>query len=162
MKNKELDTTQKNSDLSTASSLGSLLSFDEMDSFFDDFLSRKWPRKPAWRMTAIEEPNILRVDIIEHENDIEVQAALPGFKKDNIEISINHQTITIRTLTEQKNDEEKDKYSRREIMRGEFLRTLTLPDTVDGDKAQASFTDGILKIIIPKSEKNKRKTIEIQ
>ncbi len=162
MKNKELDTTQKNPDLSTASSLGSLLSFDEMDSFFDDFLLRKWPRKPAWRMAAIEEPNILRVDIIEHENDIEVQAALPGFKKENIEISINHQTITIRTLTEQTNDEEKDKYSRREIMRGECLRTLTLPDTVDGDKAQASFTDGILKIIIPKSEKNKRKTIEIQ
>lgn len=162
MKNKEIDTTQKTTDLSHASTLGSLLSFDEMDSFFDDFLSRKWPRKPVWRMAAIEEQNILKVDIIEHENDIEVQAALPGFKKENIEISINHQTITIRTLTEQKIDEEKDKYSRREIMRGEFLRTLTLPDTVDGDKAQASFADGILKIIIPKSEKNKRKTIEIQ
>lgn len=49
-----------------------------------------------------------------------------------------------------------------EIMRGEFQRTLSLPDNVDNEHANASFKDGILKVTIPKTEKNKRKSIEIK
>jgi len=67
---------------------------------------------------------------------------------------ITNQTITIRTSTkEEKKEEEKGKYFRREITRGEFQRTLSLPDNVDGDNAKASFKDGILKVNIPKQKK---------
>lgn len=161
MSTKEIDTT-KGSKLSTKTPLGSLLSFDEFDNFFDDFLSRRWPRLLDRNMPALSEISIPRVDIIDHDNDIEVQAALPGVKKEDLDVSIHNQTITIRTCThEEKKEEEKGTYFRREIMHGEYQRTLSLPDNVDGDKANASFKDGILKVTIPKTETSKRKAIEI-
>jgi len=143
-------------------SLGGLMSFDEFDHFFDDFLSRRWPRLMDWNMPTLQEISFPRVDILDHDNDIEVQAALPGVKKEDLEVSVTNQTITIRSCTkEEKKTEEKGKYFRREISRGEFQRTLSLPDNVDGDKAKASFKDGILKVTVPKTEKSKRKSIEI-
>lgn len=111
---------------------------------------------------ALPEISVPRVDIIDHDNDIEVQAALPGVKKEDLDVSINNQTITIRSCTkEEKKEEEKGKYFRREISCGQFQRTLSLPYNVDGDKANASFKDSILKVTIPKTEKSKRKNIEI-
>ncbi len=165
MSSKEVDTTKKSSELIPKTSLGGLMSFDEFDNFFDDFLSRRWPRLLDWNMPALNLPelNFPKVDILDHDNDIEVQAALPGVKKEDLDVSINNQTITIRTSTkEEKKEEEKGKYFRREITRGEFQRTLSLPDNVDGDKAKASFKDGILKVTIPKTEKSKRKSVEIK
>lgn len=112
--------------------------------------------------STLSENGLPRVDIVDHDNDIEVHAALPGVKKEDLDVSINNQSITIRTCTkEEKKEEEKGRYFRHEIMRGEFQRTLALPGNVDGDKAQASFKDGILKVTIPKTEKSMRKTIEV-
>lgn len=165
MSNKEMDAKKKGSDLSPKTSSGGLLSFDEFDNFFDDFLSRRWPRLLDWNTPALNLPelNFPKVDILDHDNDIEVQAALPGVKKEDLDVSINNQTITIRTTSkEEKKEEEKGKYFRREITRGEFQRTLSLPDNVDGDNAKASFKDGILKVTIPKTEKSKRKSIEVK
>ncbi|TAN66783.1 MAG: Hsp20/alpha crystallin family protein [Methylobacter sp.] len=162
MTDKEIDTTKKDSELLPKTSRGGLMSFDEFDNFFDDFLSRRWPRLLDWNMPTLPEISFPKVDILDHDDDIEVQAALPGVKKEDLDISIHNQTITIRTSSkEEKKEEEKGKYFRREITRGEFQRTLSLPDNVDGDKAKASFTDGILKVTIPKTEKSKRKNIEI-
>lgn len=160
MSTKEIDIT-KSSELSPKTSLSGLLSFDEFDNFFDNFLSRRWPRMD-WSLSTLSEAGIPRVDIIDHDNDIEVQAALPGVKKEDLEVTINHQTITIRTCTkEEKQEEEKGNYFRREIMRGEYQRSLALPENVNSDQANASFKDGILKVIIPKAEQSKRKTIDI-
>jgi HSP20 family protein len=101
--------------------------------------------------------------IIDHDNEIEVQAALPGVKKEDLDVTINNQTITIRASTkEEKKEEEKGKYFRREIARGEFQRTVSLPDNVDDENAKASFNDGILTVTFPKTEKSKRKTIEVK
>ena len=162
MTDKEMDTTKKASELLPKTSLGSLMSFDEFDNFFDDFLSRRWPRLLDLNMPTLPEISFPKVDILDHDDDIEVHAALPGVKKEDLDISINNQTITIRTSSkEEKKEEEKGKYFRREITRGEFQRTLSLPDNIDGDKAKASFKDGILKVTIPKTEKSKRKNIEI-
>ncbi|MEI7994647.1 MAG: Hsp20/alpha crystallin family protein [Methylococcaceae bacterium] len=80
------------------------------------------------------------MDNLDHDNEIEVQAELPGVKK----------------------EEEKGKYFRSEITRGEFQRTVSLPDNVDDANAKASFKDGILTVTLPKTEKSKRKTIEIK
>ncbi len=162
MSTKEMDTKKKGSELLPKSSLGGLMSFDEFDNFFDDFLSRRWPRLLDWNMPSLPEINFPKVDILDHDSDVEVQAALPGIKKEDLEVTVTNQAITIRTSTkEEKKEGEKGKYFRREIMHGEFQRTLSLPDNVDGDKAKASFKDGILKVTIPKTEKSKRKSIEI-
>ena len=162
MKTSEKD-TKKSSELMPTSPVGGLVSFDEFDNLFDDFLSRRWPRLLDWNLPTGLESKLPKVDIIDHDNEVEVQAALPGVKKEDLDVSISNQTITIRTSTkEEKKEEEKGKYFRREITRGEFQRTLSLPDNVDGDNAKASFKDGILKVNIPKTEKSKRKTIEIK
>lgn len=159
---KEIDTSRRSSELTPKSPLGGLMSFDEFDNFFDDFLSRRWPRLLDWNMPTLSETGFPRVDILDHDNDVEVQAALPGVKKENLEVSVTNQAITIRaSAKEEKKEEEKGKYFRREIAQGEFQRTVSLPDNVDGEKAQASFKDGILKVTIPKTEKSKRRNIEI-
>jgi HSP20 family protein len=122
------------------STSGSLLSFDEFDNFFDDFLSRRWPRLLDFNFPAGFDGGFPKVDILDHDNEIEGQAELPGVKK----------------------EEEKGKYFRSEITRGEFQRTVSLPDNVDDANAKASFKDGILTVTLPKTEKSKRKTIEIK
>ncbi|MGZ4954491.1 MAG: Hsp20/alpha crystallin family protein [Methylobacter sp.] len=162
MSDQEIKKTEQGSEVMPKSSRGSLMSFDELDNFFDDFLSRRWPRLMDWNMPTLSETGFPKVDILDHDNNIEVQAALPGVKKEDLDVSVTNQAITIRTSTKQeKKEEEKGKYFRREISRGEFQRTLSLPDNVNGEQAKASFKDGILTVTIPKSEKNKRKTIEI-
>ena len=157
-KDKEL---KKSTEVLPRSSTDSLFSFNEFDNFFDDFLSRKWPRLLDFGYPATFERGFPRVDIIDHDNEIEVQAALPGVKKDDLDVTISNQTITIRASTKEEKKEE-GKYFRREITRGEFQRTLSLPENVDDEHAKASFKDGLLKVIIPKTEKGKRKTIEIE
>lgn len=155
---------QQGSEMIPRSSSESMFSFEDFDNFFDDFLSRRWPRLMEWGGSSGMgmELGFPKVDILDRDNEIEVQAALPGFSKDDLEISINNQMITLRATT-QKQEEQKTegKYFRREIRRGEFQRTLALPENVDFDNAQASFKDGILRVVIPKTEKSQRKSIEI-
>lgn len=153
--------SKKNTDITPVTSTGGLTSFDEFDHFFDDFLSRRWPRLLDWNLPSRLERAFPKVDIIDHDNEIEVQAALPGVKKEDLDVTINNQSISIRAATREEKKEE-GKYFRREITRGEFQRVVSLPDNVDNDNAKASFKDGILKVTIPKTEKSKRKSIEIK
>ncbi len=154
--------TKKGTELSRGSTPGDLISLAEFDNFFDDFLSRRWPRLMDWNFPVMSmEKDIPKVDIIDHKNEIEVQAALPGVKKEDLDVSINDQTITIRASTKEEKKEE-GKFFRHEITRGEYQRTLSLPDYVDNDNAKATFKDGLLKVTIPKTEKGKRKSVEIK
>ncbi|MGZ5050917.1 MAG: Hsp20/alpha crystallin family protein [Methylobacter sp.] len=166
MQSKDMETSKKGSELMPdRPSSGDLMSmpFEEFDRFFDDFLSRRWPRMMNWNMMpSSSDSGFPRVDMIDHDNDVEVQAALPGVNKEDVDVTVHNQSITIRTnIKGEKKEEEKGRYFRHEIMRGSFQRTLPLPENVDGDKAQASFMDGILTVKIPKSEKSMRKSIQI-
>lgn len=147
----------KKNQTSPTSAPGSLFSLSEFDSFFDDFMAHRWPRLLDWNL----EKSAPKVDILDRDTEIEIQAALPGVSKDNLDVTLNNQTITISATTQEEKKTEEDRYYRREISRGEFKRSLSLPENVDSDKAKASFKDGILKVIIPKTEQSKRKSIEI-
>lgn len=157
----EKQVSKPSSEFQPKSSPGSLLSFDEFDNFFDDFLSRRWPRLLDWNFPSSVERGLPKVDVIEHDNDIEVQAALPGVKKEDLDVSISNQSMTIRVSTKEEKKEE-GKYFRREITRGEFQRTFSLPTDIDSENVKAEFKDGILNVTIPKTETSKSKTIEIQ
>jgi len=95
---------------------GGLMSFDEFDNFFDDFLSRRWPRLLDWNMPTLPEISLPKVDILDHDNDIEVKAALPGVKKEDLEVSVTNQTITIRSCTK----EEKRKRKKANIFAAKY------------------------------------------
>jgi HSP20 family protein len=142
---------------------GSLISFGDFDNFFDDFLARRWPRLLDWNLPLGIEADVPKVDILDHDNEIEVQAALPGIHKDDVEVSINNQTLTIHvTKNKQEEKKEEGRYFRREIIHGESQRTLSLPENVDANNATAKFENGLLKVTIPKTEKSKRKTVAIK
>ncbi|OQK15682.1 heat-shock protein Hsp20 [Methyloprofundus sedimenti] len=157
--------SKKSTDVTPHSSIGGLFSFNEFDDFFDTFLTRRWPRVLDWNapMEAFEK-SFPKVDIIDHDKEIEVQAALPGVKKEDLDISIHNQLLTIKASHKTETEEKKDegKYFRREISRGEFQRTVALPDSVDNENVSASFNDGILTVTIPKCEKSKCKNIEVK
>ena len=162
MSDKELNTSSNTETLPITSKLG-LFSFDEFDHFFSDFLLNKWPRSLEWNTPILSPSHFPRVDMIDHDENIEVQAALPGIKKEDISVSVKHQTITISTTNkEEKKEEEPGKYFRREISHGQFQRTLALPENIDDENVKACFKDGILTLTIPKTEKSKNKCIEIQ
>jgi HSP20 family protein len=90
-----------------------------------------------------------------------VTAALPGVKPNDVEITMVGQTLTLRGEMKAGDEVEKDQYLYRERRYGAFSRTLQLPVRVEGDKAEATFTDGILTLRVPKAEEVKPRQIRI-
>jgi HSP20 family protein len=103
------------------------------------------------------------VDVEERENEIVLNAELPGMKKSDIEITIeeNHLTLHGEKKSESKNGDEGSDYFRSERFFGKFERSFHLPTYVAADEAQASFKNGILQVILPKKEDAKSKKITI-
>ncbi len=142
--------------------------FDEMDRLFDRMLSPNWMHPMRWELPAWAERHtpfegkMPRVDIIDRETEVVLRVEAPGVNKDDLEVSLNENTVTIRGTTKHDETEEKGEYHRREISYGEFSRTLALPAEVDRAKAKAKFKDGVLELILPKAEIAKRSTIKIE
>jgi HSP20 family protein len=136
--------------------------FPDIDRLFDDFFSRRWMRPFSWESPFAERDELgPSVDIIDRDDEILVRAAMPGFKKEDIEVSVSGDLLTLSGEAEAEDTEEKGDYYRSEISRGAFSRTLQLPAAVDESKAKASMRDGMLELRLPKLKKAKRRTIEI-
>ncbi len=101
------------------------------------------------------------VDIAENENEIVLTADVPGVKMDDIDIKVENGTLTISGKREFQKQEEKGGYHRIERSYGSFQRVFTLPDSVDTEKVEASYEDGVLKVVLPKKEVAKPKTIKV-
>jgi HSP20 family protein len=102
------------------------------------------------------------VDTFEEGETIVITAELPGVKKENVSIDIKDNTISIsgeRILEENISDK---KYFRRERCHGRFYRAFSLPETADPNRISASFKDGLLKIVIHRSEETVSKKVDIQ
>lgn len=135
--------------------------FEELERRIEDFFRRPfsifgptwWPRL---RLPEFEEitPS---VDIFEEAEDVVVKAELPGMKKEDIEVKLTDNTITISGEKKKEEKVEKKDYYRLERSYGSFCRAFSLPAEVQTDKAKAQFKDGILEVRIPKSEEAKRK-----
>jgi HSP20 family protein len=139
--------------------------FEEMDRMFESFFPRRWMQPFRWDMPhfpELAELNMPRVDIIDRDTEIVVKAELPGVSKEDIDLSITDNTVTIKATTSHEEKEEQDNYYRCEISRGSFSRTIALPGDIDAESAKASFSDGILELTMPKMEKSHRKNISIE
>jgi HSP20 family protein len=137
--------------------------FERMDRMFDDFFGRGWLRPFRFERPALAEFdwNLPKVDVVDREAEIVVRAEVPGVKKEDIEVSVSGDVLTIKGESKHEEKEEKGDYWRSEITRGSFSRTLQLPAAVDEDKVKAEMKDGLLQLTLPKIEKAKRKTIRI-
>jgi HSP20 family protein len=139
--------------------------FDEMDRVFDDLAEGGFLRPFDWRWPDLAgfrrlEERMPRIDVVDRETEVLVRAEIPGMRKEDVEVTLSGDLLTIKgeTRTEK---EEKGAFYRAEIRRGSFSRSLQLPEAVIGDKAVAHFADGLLEITIPKAEKSVRHTIRI-
>lgn len=129
-------------------------SFWDVERLFDEFWSRHWP------LAELEYAGP-RVDIIDRDDEVVVRAELPGYRKEDIEVSVSGDQLTLSGRAAAEEREEKGSYYRLEISRGSFSRTLALPAEVDDARAKASMKDGMLELTLPKREKSRRRMITI-
>ena len=113
-------------------------------------------------MSAPFEGKTPKVDVIDRDNEVVVKAELPGVDKKDLDISVTRNSVTIKGSTSHEEKEEKGNVYRREISRGSYSRTLSLPAEVKEEQAKAKFKDGILELTMPKVEKSKRRSIKVE
>ncbi|HYL41755.1 MAG TPA: Hsp20/alpha crystallin family protein [Ktedonobacteraceae bacterium] len=109
-------------------------------------------------------PRTFPVDIYESEDKLfyVIEAALPGFKPEELHITAMGDTLTISAVKKEEEKLEKETYVRQERYTGEMTRTFTLPTVIDAEKIEAVFEHGVLKLSIPKAEEVKPKAIPIK
>lgn len=140
--------------------------FEEIERMFESSFPRGWmhPFQHDWpsfsKMKAFE-GKTPSVDVIEKDNEIIVNAELPGVDKKDLDISVTNNTVTIKGSTSHEEKEEKGDYYRCEISQGSYSRTLPLPAEVDEEKTKAKFKNGILKLTLHKLKKSKRHNVEV-
>ena len=101
------------------------------------------------------------LDVVQNNDELVVTASVPGTTRDQIDVSVDDNVLTIRAEAKGSSLEESDGYLNRERRTGNYYRALRLPETVDYDKAESTFKDGVLTIKLPKLEANKARKLEI-
>jgi HSP20 family protein len=101
------------------------------------------------------------MDVVENEGEFLVRCDLPGVKKDDVELSISSNVLTIKGEKHSEQAKEETKYYRRESWSGSFQRSIALSESVDPDKVEAELKDGVMTIRLPKREELKPKQIAI-
>lgn len=126
-----------------------LRNLNSLPSFMEEFFNNDLP---AWNRN-----NIPAVNVIEGKEEFKIEVAAPGLAKDDFKIHLDNNVLSISANQEIKNDEEGERYTRREFSYTSFERAFTLPETVHGEKISASHKNGVLTIHIPKKEEAKVK-----
>jgi len=103
-----------------------------------------------------------KIDVVDRDKEIFVKAELPGFDKDDLDISIANNRLVIKAKTCKEEKEEKGDYLKQEIRQSEIYRSVFLPDDVDDEKIKTSYKNGVLEMTIPKQEKSQRKQIKVE
>ncbi len=142
--------------------------FEEMERLFEGFMPTDWSRPVKWewpRMARTRMPfegKLPSIDVVDRETEILVRAELPGVDKKDLDITVSDDSVTIKGSTKQESKEEKGDYYRCEISQGSFARTIALPCAVSSEKGQASFKDGMLELVLPKTAPSKRRSIKVE
>ncbi len=96
------------------------------------------------------------VNVVENKDNYVVSLAAPGLKKNDFKIDMDGNILTISSEKEENKEEKETKFTRREYSYSSFSRSFTLPDEVKKEKIDAIYEDGILKLILPKTEEFKK------
>jgi len=101
------------------------------------------------------------VDVFETDQNVVLEAELPGLDPKDVEVRVEDGTLYLKGERKFENEVKEDNYHRIERSYGSFVRSFTLPSSVDGDKAVADYKNGVLTLTLPKREESKPKTIKI-
>src|SRR3989441_3707862 len=102
------------------------------------------------------------VDIYENKDQIVLEAELPGMNREDFDLSVENNVLTLRGERHFEKKDETDNYHRVERSYGSFLRSFTLPNTVSGEGATAEYRNGVLRVTLPKREETKARRIEVK
>ena len=143
-----------------------------IEDLFENFFNRRWPKLADWphvRWPGVELPTtrsldtkMPSMDVIDREKEVLVRTELPGIDKEDIDVSVSGNSITVQGSTRKETESDKDQYHHKEIVSRFVSRTMPLPCEVDGDNAVAKMTNGLLEVTIPKVESAKRRKVDIQ
>ena len=101
------------------------------------------------------------VDIYENKDQIVLEAELPGMNRDDFELTVENNVITLRGERHFEKKDDSDNYHRVERSYGSFTRSFTLPQTVSADSATAEYRNGVLRVTLPKREETKSRRIQV-
>ena len=127
--------------------------FDWLNNWFDD----NFFNTPVMAQTTTTAP---AVNVKEDNTQYGMEVAVPGLKKEQVNMSIDkdgYLTLSIENKNEQKDENKKEHYLRREFSYTSYRQSYALPDNVDADKIEANVADGVLKVVLPKVEKKEEK-----
>ena len=97
------------------------------------------------------------VNVVEGKDGFKIEVAAPGLQKSDFKLNLEKNQLTISAHKEQTEEENDEKYTRREFKYTSFQRTFTLPNSVNGENIAANYADGILSVSLPKREEAKEK-----
>ncbi len=104
----------------------------------------------------------LPLDVYQTDDHVMVKASIPGVSPEEVDISITGDMLTIKGEHKEETEAKEDDYFRKERRFGAFSRSVTIPVPVQGDKADATFQDGVLRISMPKAEEARPKQIKVK
>ena len=137
---------------------------DAMDRFFSDNVAAS-PFRGLWSATAASGRMPLALDVYGTGDEIVLIAAAPGLRSEDIEITINQNTVTLSGSVPNAAQSEEASgatWYLHELGHGSFQRSITLPVEIDSTRADATFEGGLLRLRLPKAETAKPKRIEIR
>jgi len=101
-------------------------------------------------------------NILDHEKDFTIELAVPGMSKDDFKINLDNDILSISVERQEVEEKEEKNFTRREFRYDGFCRSFSLPDIVDQEKIKADYKNGVLSVMLPKSEEAKIKGREIK
>jgi HSP20 family protein len=139
--------------------------FRELEEIGERF-NRLFGRFPARQDSGQEALTVAdwapRVDITEDDKEYVIKAEIPEVDKKDVKVTVQEGVLTIHGERKQEKEENSKRFHRIERFYGTFMRSFSLPEDVAEDKLKAEFKDGMLLVHLPKSEKAKPKTVEVQ
>jgi HSP20 family protein len=130
-------------------------------SFWNDLFDREL----AWPSLLRDGEMLPAINIKEEKNQYDIEVAVPGYKKEDFNVSVERGVLTVKAEVKEEKEEKKEGYSRKEFSYRSFERSFTLPDNVNEDNIQGKYDNGILHILVPKTTKEveaeKKKTVNI-
>lgn len=138
-----------------------LRELEEPERYFETIFGR--PLFPAiWRrFPTLEREWVPAVEMFEKEDRYVVRAELPGMKEEDVDVSVEDETLTIKGERKTENEVKEENYYCCERSYGSFFRSINLPTNVDAKKIEAHYEDGVLEISLPKAAEAKQKKVKV-